>query len=420
MTAARVYFALTLLVAVSASIAVLPSLFKGRGAALWFGLGFPAFHFSGTLLATGALVTVVALALNVFRSSLGLLALLPALVAMCLLWIVKARSRATADALEAALVETLGARFRHTIPRDDIARLSFNPLKLRRPGVTVASDLSYGDAGVRNLLDIYHAVPRAQRRAAPILLWVHGGAWVMGHKTQQGLPLLYAMAERGWMSVSMNYRLGPLCRFPEPLIDVKRAIAWLREHAPEHGGDPSFIVVAGGSAGGHLAALAALTPGQPEYQPGFEGVDTTVAGAIPLYGRFDFIDRSNVLLHKQILMDFLGAKVMPSRYTDDPQLWDLASPIALVRAQAPPMFVAHGTHDSLIPIGEAAAFVAALRKISANPVAFASLHGAQHAWDLFNTPWTRHTVSAVHAFCEYVYAERHRSAQNHPRYLLRK
>jgi acetyl esterase/lipase len=70
------------------------------------------------------------------------------------------------------------------------------------------------------------------------------------------------------------------------------------------------------------------------------------------------------------------------------------------------MFVAHGTHDSMIPIGEAAAFVAALRKVSRAPVVFASLYGAQHAWDLCNTPWTRQTIEAVYAFSEYLYLNR--------------
>jgi acetyl esterase/lipase len=99
---------------------------------------------------------------------------------------------------------------------------------------------------------------------------------------------------------------------------------------------------------------------------------------------------------------------MPCLYDADPRLWDRASPIALVGPQSPPMFIAHGTHDSLIPVGEAAAFAAALREVSTNPVVFASLHGAQHAWELFNTPWTRHTVAAVHSFCESVYENRAR------------
>jgi hypothetical protein len=146
------------------------------------------------------------------------------------------------------------------------------------------------------------------------------------------------------------------------------------------------------------------SPGYAEYQPGFEAVDTTLAGVIPLYGRFDFIDRGGALPDKRGLISFLGSNVMPCRYEDDPAMWDQASPIAQLGSHAPPMFVLHGTHDSVIPLAEAEAFVAALRRLSTEPVAFARLHGAQHAWDLFNTPWTDHTVNAVHSFCEYLYA----------------
>lgn len=402
---AGIYLALTLIAAFVAVSAVVKSPLHRRGAAVWFALGFPAFHFPGTLLFIGAIVTLVAGLHGVFQSRLGLLSLLPAAIGTYAVCIVKVRSYAAGAAFDRALEQTLGPGLRgNARPRVENP-VSRNPFRLRRPGVTVSSDVSYGDAGIRNLLDVYQAVPRV-RRAAPVFLWLHGGAWVMGHKTQQGLPLLYSLAQRGWLCVSMNYQLGPVSRFPASLIDVKRAIAWVRHHAPTYGGDPSFIVASGGSAGAHLAALAALTPNQPEYQPGFETVDTTLAGVVPLYGRFDFIDRSGVVRHKEFLMDFLGTKVMPGLYADDPRSWDLASPIALVGERAPPMLVAHGTHDSLIPIGEAAAFVTALRAISRQPVVFASLEGAQHAWDLFNTPWTRHTVSAVHAFCEYLYDNR--------------
>jgi acetyl esterase/lipase len=208
------------------------------------------------------------------------------------------------------------------------------------------------------------------------------------------------MASRGRLAVSANYRLGPASRFPDPLVDIKKVIAWLRGHGADYGADARCIVICGGSAGAHLASLAALTPNRPELQPGFEDQDTTVAASVPLYGRFDFVDRSEVLGDKLLLMNFLADKVMPCRYEDDHALWDLASPIAQVQASAPPMLVIHGTHDSLIPIEEARSFVHALRRISTQPVAFAELHGAQHAWDLFHTPWSLHTARTIHRFAE--------------------
>ncbi len=150
-------------------------------------------------------------------------------------------------------------------PLREVAR----PFKMTRPDVEVIRDVNYTEGGKRARLDIYR--PKGvDLENAPVLVQVHGGGWTIGTKEQQGLLLMNRMAERGWVCVAMNYRLAPKHPFPAQIIDVKKAIAWTRENIASYGGDPSYLVVTGGSAGGHLAALAALTPGEPEYQPGFE------------------------------------------------------------------------------------------------------------------------------------------------------
>jgi acetyl esterase/lipase len=405
MNPAAVYLALGVVAGVTTLAALVRIPSGGKRDLVWFLTGFAAFHFADVLLAAGVAVTVIAALLGVFRASLAFAALLPGVAALCGLFVVRRRSRTIADTLHRALQQTLGNAVRSHVSPASIRTESRNPLRLRQPGVERIADLSYGDAGVRNLLDLYRPATREAQTALPILLWIHGGAWIMGHKTQQGLPLMYGMAKRGWMTVGANYRLGPKSRFPDPLIDIKRVIGWLRQNAAAHGGDPDFIVIAGGSAGGHLATLAALTPNQPQYQPGFEMVDTSLAGLIPLYSRFDFIDRSGAVQHRQFLMNFLGNNVMPCSFEENPSIWDQASPIAQLNSAAPPMFIVHGTHDSIIPLAEAIAFVDAARAASKQPVVFASLNGAQHAWDLFNTPWAQNTVDAVYAFCTHLQAQ---------------
>jgi acetyl esterase/lipase len=86
------------------------------------------------------------------------------------------------------------------------------------------------------------------------------------------------------MCVSANYRLAPTATFPDHLIDAKKVIAWVRTHGAKYGADPSVLVVAGASSGAQLASLAALTPNDPLYQPGFESADTSVTAAVALYG----------------------------------------------------------------------------------------------------------------------------------------
>ena len=98
----------------------------------------------------------------------------------------------------------------------------------------------------------------------------------------------------GWVGFNIDYRLSPAATFPDHLVDVKRAIAWVREHAAEYGADPDFVCLTGGSAGGHLCALAALTADDPAYQPGFEDADTSVAAAVPFYGVYDLTDSEGI------------------------------------------------------------------------------------------------------------------------------
>jgi hypothetical protein len=172
-------------------------------------------------------------------------------------------------AFQRALRVALGADFLNHIPEPRRAKLTEQihsqewlwPFRFRRPGVRYVRNVSYSTAGKRGLLDIYTPVTQGARR--PVLLHVHGGAWMMGHKSQQGQPLLHRMVELGWVGVSINYRLAPRDAYPAQIIDVKKAIAWVKTHIEEYGGDPDFIVVTGGSAGGHLSLLAGLTPVMP-------------------------------------------------------------------------------------------------------------------------------------------------------------
>ena len=227
---------------------------------------------------------------------------------------------------------------------------------------------------------------------------------MIGNKQQQALPLMYHLAQRGWLCVAINYRLSPKAAFPAHIIDVKKAIAWIREHAAVYGGDASFLAITGGSAGGHLSSLAALTPNRAEWQPGFEDVDTSVSVAVPFYGVYDFLDRDNVR-GDMSMESTLSKHVMQTRLADDRDSWDAASPISHVSDQAPPMFVVQGTHDSLVWVEEARKFVALMQSQSNNVVAYAELPGAQHAYEIFHSVRTDHTVNAVTDFLEWSYAD---------------
>ena len=280
-----------------------------------------------------------------------------------------------------------------------------NPFAFRRAGVERIRNVAYcepqpRDRGRRNLLDIFQPTSPGENR--PILLQIHGGAWVYGDKEQQGLPLMNHLTQRGWVCFAINYRLGPQARFPDQIVDVKRAIAWIREHAHEYGADPDFICVTGGSAGGHLSSLTALSENDPAYQPGFEEADTSIAAAAPFYGVYDFLDRHG---HRgrSAMEPFLTKMVFPGPPAEHRELWENACPLSRVHSDAPPFLVIHGTHDSLAFNEDAHDFVAALQDKSRNEVVLLEFPGAQHAFEIFHSIRTTHAVHAVTSFLEHVH-----------------
>ena len=167
--------------------------------------------------------------------------------------------------------------------------------------------------------------PVASKR--PALVQIHGGGWVIGDKREQGIPLLTHMAAQGWVGFNVNYRLSPGATFPDHLVDCKRAVAWIREHADDYGIDPDFICVTGGSAGGHLTALVGTTVGDPRFQPGFEGADTSVAAAVPFYGIYDFTPSGAFGADPEIYRRFLEPMVMKAFVSEEPERYEEASPL---------------------------------------------------------------------------------------------
>ncbi|MBD7979485.1 alpha/beta hydrolase [Oerskovia merdavium] len=256
-------------------------------------------------------------------------------------------------------------------------RILLAPFAVRRRDVVRVRDLPYGD-GAQHRLDVYG--PRSRPPDGPTLVYFHGGGYVSGRKELEARAMLSRLASHGWVCVSANYGLRPTTNFPGHLVDAKQVLAWVREHGAEHGADTARVVVAGSSAGAHLAALAALTPGDARFQPGFEGADTSVVGAVCLYGYFGEYYGSG----RDLAVD--------------------SSPDDYVRPDAPPFLVVHGDQDTLVPVEGARRFVRHLREVSSSPVVYAELPGARHGFDLFHSIRFDAVVAAVEEFAGRVVA----------------
>lgn len=283
-------------------------------------------------LAWQAAATLVFAALGAFDSWPGWLGLAITLASWAGLVVIVVTSRGAGEVVATALDDARipgGPPLRGAASPRDLAL----PFWLRDGAVERLKDLEYAPgAGRRHRLDLYRR--RGGTAGAPVLVQIHGGAWVIGDKGQQGLPLMLHLAARGWVCVAINYRRSPQVQMPEHLVDCKRALHWVRTHAAEYGGDPSFVAVTGGSAGGHLAAMTALTANDPRLQPGFEDADTGVDACVPMYGVYDLAP-----LFAQdegsFFGDWMARRIVGRSLREGRDRFDDASPINHVAPGAP-------------------------------------------------------------------------------------
>ncbi|MBJ7471311.1 MAG: alpha/beta hydrolase [Solirubrobacteraceae bacterium] len=285
-----------------------------------------------------------------------------------------------------------------------------------RPGVKKERGRVYATVDGQELkLDIVRS-RRATAGPRPAVIHVHGGVWLFGSRHEQGLPLLSHLAANGWVGFNIDYRLSPKATMPEHVEDVKRAIAWVREHADELGVDPSFIALTGGSAGGHLTALAALTSADDSLQPGFESSDAAVQAAIPFYGVYGLAATGED--YNEGLKALVENLVVKAKLEEEPEKFDRVSPLARIGdGPIPPFLVVHGTGDTIVPVAESRHFVQALRKHSDEPVLYAEMPGGQHSFDSMTTWRSAPVMRAVERFLATTYASRGARAEHTERKL---
>ncbi|KAJ3071241.1 TLE member 5 [Podochytrium sp. JEL0797] len=245
----------------------------------------------------------------------------------------------------------------------------------------------------------------------PILLYIHGGAWILGDKQQRTMPICYHFASvENWIVLNMNYRLAPKHKLRDMMIDIKRAIRWARENARVHGGDPDFIAVAGGSAGGHLCSLTALTANWAPFQRGFEEVDTSVQACLGIYPAIGHV-HTNQYWKRWFMECVVGMQERESVRLFEMGTEEWADPMTLLRnmdmdtrrRELPPFFLVQGDNDNIVLASNVRMFASELWKDNIVPVGYLEVPNAPHAFDFAFSPPVLYMCWASGSAMESVY-----------------
>ena len=252
----------------------------------------------------------------------------------------------------------------------------------------VFKDIPYANISTRNKLDIY--LPATGNGPYPVVMNIHGGAFMRGDKGDYKLNAPAAALARGYAVVSINYRLSGEAPMPAAIYDAKAAIRWVKANAKEYGFDPDRIAVWGDSTGGNLAAMMGTTshgiPLLEDMSMGNADQNSSVAAVVIWAGNIDFLAMDDQFrksgLGKPDKSEYQSAS---SQYiwapiTEAPFLCKVANPTSYITPGNNPYFlIQHGTLDHIVPFEQSVNFAAELKKvIGEDKVTFIPIVGAKH------------------------------------------
>jgi acetyl esterase/lipase len=239
--------------------------------------------------------------------------------------------------------------------------------------VKIEKDVAYLPPGRAEKLDLY--LPAEEPKPGekrPGIVIIHGGGWTGGDKgAKREINIGTTLASHGYVCISINYALASEGHptWPGNLLDCKRAVRWLRKNAEKYHVDPDHIGVIGGSAGGHLTAMLAVTGPEDGFEPDEDSsIPTRVQAAVPMYpGRAAGMDRDHVM--------FLG------KLSEMPDVYRAAAPINHVNKGDAPMLILHGTADTTTPLSGSQRFAEKLQEAGVEHQ-LVIVEGAPHSFDL--------------------------------------
>lgn len=215
-------------------------------------------------------------------------------------------------------------------------------------------DLKFAEIGGKPLLLDLH-LPKGLDKP-PLVMFIHGGSWRAGSRKRCKLDWVVS---HGFAVASIDYRFSQQALFPAQIHDCKGALRWLRAHAGEYGYDASNVIVAGSSAGGHLAALMGTSGGVAELEGTTGGnleQSSRVQGVMDYYGPTDFVLRSKTHPAKTETPDGSVFQLLGGKVSENLDAARAASPITYVTKDDPPLLILHGANDTTVKMDQTEVF----------------------------------------------------------------
>lgn len=282
-----------------------------------------------------------------------------------------------------------------------LGQLSFGQEDLP-PGIVLEREIHYCDGASHAWrLDLARPVEDTAKPQAAVVI-IHGGGWIEGDKSSFSTPKnpppgnVYDFVKRGFVAVTINYRMSKEAPYPAALHDCKCAVRWLRSHAQKYHLDPERIGVWGNSAGGHLALLMAMTNDQPDFEGDgpWKEFSSRVQCAVSDSGPIDMIAQHEHAGLRVVVEKFLGGPPDGERLP----LYRQASPATHIHPNVPPLLLIYGVADNQIPIESADRFVQALDAAGLKDVSYHRLAKVGHCpHSLIRVPWVDDVVQEFFA-----------------------
>ena len=266
-------------------------------------------------------------------------------------------------------------------PRDFGRAGAISVEELRREPITFELDIPYANTtNSRQRLDLYLPAKRKSEKL-PVIVFVHGGGWQQGNKSDGARRLLPFVRTGEYAGVSLGYRLSGEATWPAQIHDSKAAIRWIRANAAKHALDADRIGLWGRSAGGHLVLMLGASGDVPELE-GSLGPNTNVSSKVACVANFFGPSELLAMVGQPSDIDRTKsnvpeAKLIGGGLRENPGKAKAASPITYVTANDPPVLTVHGTDDRIVPYDQAVRLDAALKKAGV-PAYFVTIDGGGH------------------------------------------